>query len=90
MCIMHSMKYLIITMAIMLLTIFSGIISLEDTHMFYAMLSLEDAHRFYGVLSLWNVHMQKTVAILIGLSIIAYAILYIYYTCRGTDKPTSR
>ena len=87
---MHSMKILIMTMGILAVITFSGIISLEDTHMFYAILSLEDAHRFYGVVSSWNVHAQKAVTILIGLSIIAYATLYIYYACKRTDKSTSR
>ena len=84
------MKILIMTMGILTVITFSGIISLEDTHMFYGILSLEDAHRFYGVLSLWNIHAQKAVTISIGLSIIAYATLYIYYACKHTDKPTSQ
>ena len=78
MCIMHSMKILIITMGILVMIIFSGI------------LSLEDAHRVYGLLSLWNVHVQKIVTVFIGLSIIGYATLYIFYACKRTDKPTSR
>ena len=84
------MKILIITMGILAMIIFSGILSLENTHMFYAFLSLEDAHRFYGLLSLWNVHVQKIVTVFIGLSIIGYATLYIFYACKRTDKPTSR
>ena len=75
---MHSMRILTMSMAILALITFSGINSFLD------------AHVFAWIPSFWIVLTQKTVAILIGLSIIAYAILYIYYTCRGTDKPTSR
>ena len=78
MCIMLSMKILIMSMGILALISFFGIPSLVD------------AHLFSGMTSIWNAHLQKAVTILIGLSIIAYATVYIFYACKHRDKPTSR
>jgi hypothetical protein len=75
---MHSMKTLALSMAILAMITFSGIYSFVD------------AHVFSWIPSFWIVLAQEAVAILIGLSIIAYAILYIYYAFKHTDKSTSR
>jgi hypothetical protein len=76
--IMHSMKILTISMAILALITYSGIYSFVD------------AHVFSWIPSFWFVVTQKAVAILIGLSIIAYATLYVYYAFKHTDKTTSQ
>ena len=75
---MHSMRILTMSMAILALITFSGINSFLD------------AHVFAWIPSFWIVLTQKTVAILIGVSIIAYATLYIYCAFKHTDKPTSQ
>ena len=74
---MHTMKTLIMTMAILALIIFSGIHSFLDDYV------------FAWIPSVWIVHAQRTLLLFIGLSIIAYAALYIYYVCRHIDKHTS-
>jgi hypothetical protein len=49
-----------------------------------------DAHVLSWIGSMWNAQLQKAVTILIGLSILAYAVVYIYYACKHRDKPASR
>ena len=75
---MHGMKILIMTMGILAVMTFSGISSFVD------------AHVFAWIPSSWIVQAQIAVTMLIGLSIIAYATLYIYYASKRTDKPTSQ
>ena len=75
---MHSMKILILSMGLLAVITFLGIPSLVDTYL------------FAGITSMWNAHLQKAATILIGLSIFAYATVYIYYACKHRDKPTSR
>jgi len=85
---MHNMKTLTIIMVFMAVIKFSGIFSLEGTHMFYGLLSLEDAHTFYGIISLVDAHVLTAAISLFGLLIIGYATKYIYYACKRTDKPS--
>ncbi len=75
---MHSMKILILGMGLLALITLLGIPSLVDTHL------------FSGITSSWNADLQKAATILIGLSIFAYATVYIYYACKHRDKPSSR
>jgi hypothetical protein len=72
------MKTLFFSLGILALITYAGIPSLVDDNL------------VSGITALWNVHMQKAVIILIGLSIVAYATVYIYYACRHRDKPSSR
>lgn len=78
MCIMHSMKILIMCMGMLVAMSFIGIPSQVD------------AHVLSWIGSMWNAQLQKAVTILIGLSILAYAAVYIYYACKHRDKPASR
>ena len=75
---MHSMRILIMSIGLLALITFLGIPSLVDNHL------------FSGITSLWNAHLQRAATILIGLSIFAYATVYIYYACKHRDKPTPR
>ena len=75
---MHTMKILIMTMAILALVIFSGIHSFLDDYL------------LAWIPSTWNVRAQTILAPFIGLSIFAYAALYLYYVCMRTDEHTSR
>jgi len=75
---MHGMKTLVMTMGILAVMTFSGIFSFVE------------AHVFAWIPSPWIVQAQIAVTMLIGLSIIAYATLYIYYAFKRTDKPTSQ
>jgi len=77
-CIIHGMKILIMTGAILVLVVFSGIYSFLD------------AHVFAWIPSSWVNYTQTTVAIIAVLAIIAYAILYAYYAFKHADKTTSR
>ncbi len=72
------MKILIMSMGILALIAIFGIPSLVDDYM------------LSWLASLWDARMQKAVTILIGLSIIAYASVYIIYAYRHRDKPASR
>ena len=74
---MLIMKFLIFTVAFLVLIKFSGIFSFVD------------AHVFAWIPSFWIAQVQKAATILIGLSIIAYATLYFYCACKRTDKPSS-
>jgi len=76
-CIIHNMKTLIMSMAILALVAFSGAYSFLD------------AHVFAWIPSEWIEFTQTTVVLLGMLSVIAYAALYVYYTCKHTDKDTS-
>ena len=72
------MKILIMSMGILALIAIFGIPSLVDDYM------------LSWLASLWDARMQKAVTILISLSIIAYASVYIIYAYRHRDKPASR
>ena len=72
------MKTLIMIVAILVLVTVSGIYSFLDTHV------------FAWIPSLWINYTQTTVTILAVLAIVAYAILYAYYTFKHADKTTHR
>jgi len=74
---MHNMKILIMTMGILAVITVSGFSSFVD------------AHVFAWIPSSWIVHAQMVATMIIGLTIIGYATLYIYYACKRTDKPRS-
>lgn len=57
---------------------------------FFGVPSLVDEHVLSEITSLWDARLQKAATILIGLSIFAYATVYIYYAYRHRDKPASR
>lgn len=75
---MHSMKILIMAMAILALIIFSGIYSFLDDYL------------LAWIPSAWIDPAQTILAPFIGLSIFAYATLYLYYVFKRTDEHTSR
>ena len=74
---MHCMKSLALTMGILAVITVSGFSSFVD------------AHVFAWIPSSWVVHAQMVATMIIGLTIIGYATLYIYYACKCTDKPRS-
>ena len=78
MCIMHNMKTLIMSVAILALVMFSGVYSFLD------------AHLFAWIPSRWIEFTQSTVVLLGMLSVIAYAVVYVYYACKHTDKHASK
>ena len=75
---MLRMKILIMAAAFLALVIFSGFYSFLDTRV------------FAWIPSLWINYTQTTVAIFALLAVTAYAILYIYYAFKHTDKTTAR
>jgi hypothetical protein len=67
---MQSMKYLVFTVALLVLIQFSGILPFMDSHV------------FAWIPSLWIVYAQEALLLLLVLSIFAYATLYIYYASK--------
>lgn len=74
---MQNMKTLILIMAILALIIYSGLYSLLDDYV------------LAWIPSAWIVPAQTILAPFIGLSIFAYATLYLYYVFKRTDEHTS-
>jgi hypothetical protein len=77
-CIMHHMRILIVSMAIVVLVMFSGAYSFLD------------AHVFAWIPSGWIEFTQTTVVLIGMLSIVAYATLYVFFAIKHTDKQASK
>jgi hypothetical protein len=80
---MHIMKILIMSVAILALVMFSVFYSYPDAHLFAWIPSA-------WIPSEWIEFTQTTVVFLSILSVIAYATIYIYYACKYTDKHASK
>ena len=57
---------------------------------FFGVPPLVDEHVLSWITSMWNARMQKAATILIGLSIFAYAAVYIYYAYMHKNSSASR